>query len=119
MVKFNQSVVSALVALSLLMALSVERADASSLLDDSPPSTKVQYGDLNLQTAQGVATLYQRIRVGADRVCKSTEGPQLVNRAFWSEWHSCFDHAVADAVHRTHNDSLGAYHLKQINPMAH
>jgi UrcA family protein len=100
-------------------ALSAESAAARSLLDDSPPSEIVQYGDLNLETPQGVASLYRRIHVAADRVCKSTEGPQVVSRTFWFAWHSCVDHAVAGAVQMAHNENLSAYHLRQVGGLKH
>jgi UrcA family protein len=114
MFKSHRFIVGALSVLLLPLALSAESTAARSLLDDSPPSERVQYGDLNLETPQGVARLYWRIHAAADRVCKSTEGPQLVNRALWFDWHSCVDHAIAGAVQMTHNDKLSAFHLRQV-----
>jgi UrcA family protein len=119
MFKSHRFVVGALFVLLLPVAFFAESAAARSLLDNSPPSARVQYGDLNLETPQGVASLYRRIRVAADKVCRSTEGPQLVNRAFWSEWHFCVEHAVAGAVQMVRNDNLSAYYSKQISGSKH
>jgi UrcA family protein len=119
MFKSHRFVVGAIFVLLLRVTFFPESADARSLLEDSPPSEKVQYGDLNLETSQGVARLYRRIRAAAERVCKSTEGPQLVSRSFWVEWHSCIDHAVAGAVQMAHNDNLSAYQSRQISGLGH
>lgn len=78
------------------------------------PSVRVQYDDLNLNNPKGVASLYHRIRDAAAEVCKSAEGPQLVNRLFWHEWNDCFDHAISNAVQTVHNENLSAYHWERI-----
>lgn len=41
------------------------------------PSVTVYYGDLNLQQPASVATLYQRIRRAAERVCARTNDRDL------------------------------------------
>jgi UrcA family protein len=80
---------------------------------DEAPSVTVRYHDLNLDSQEGIANLYERIHAAAVVVCKSAEGPQLVNRVFWSEWNACINHAVANAVHTVHNEKLSAYHWER------
>jgi UrcA family protein len=87
---------------------------AATPVDEAPPSVTVRYHDLNLTSPEGVAGLYRRIHAAAVDVCESAEGPQLVNRMFWTEWNFCVDHAVANAVNAVHNEKLSAYHWQRI-----
>ena len=80
---------------------------------DEAPSVTVRYHDLNLNSTEGIADLYERIHAAAVIVCKSAEGSQFVNRVFWSEWNACVNRAVANAVHTVHNDNLSAYHRER------
>jgi UrcA family protein len=80
---------------------------------DEPPSVTVRYHHLNLDSREGVVNLYGRIHAAAVDVCRPVEGPQLVNRVFWSEWNACINHAVANAVHTVHNEKLSAYHWER------
>jgi UrcA family protein len=114
MFKSRQFIVRTLAMLALPVVLWADPAAAKGPRDDSPPSVKVPYGDLNLQAPQGVVTLYTRIQAAAKIVCRSTEGSQFVNRLFWSEWQSCINDAVEHAVQTVHNDNLSAYHWKEI-----
>ena len=86
-----------------------ERATAVEV----PPSVTVRYQDLNLNTAEGVATLYKRIHNAAIQVCKPVEGPQLVNHVFWNTWNACFNRAITNAVGAINNDKLSAYYLQR------
>jgi UrcA family protein len=81
---------------------------------DEAPSVTVRYYDLNLNSPEGIASLYGRIHAAAVDVCKPVEGPQLVNRVFWTEWNECVAHAVADAVKAVHSEKLSAYYWERI-----
>ena len=60
----------------------------------SPPTeTVVQFGDLNLGTHAGVATLYSRLEAAAKDVCTADEGTASRDRIT-----SCIDYSVRDAV---------------------
>jgi UrcA family protein len=107
--KINRRVIALLVIPTLLVAAS----DMAVARVDEAPSVTVRYHDLNLNTPEGIANLYERIHAAAVVVCKSVEGPQLVNRVFWSEWNACINHAVANAVHTVHNEKLSAYHWER------
>jgi UrcA family protein len=107
--KFNLRVLALLVIPALLIAqssLAVARVDEAR-------SVTVRYHDLNLNSLEGVTNLYERIYAAAVVVCRSTEGPRLVNRVFWSEWNACINHAVANAVDTVHNEKLSAYHWER------
>jgi UrcA family protein len=102
-----------LFALLVIPTLLIAESGMAVARGDETPSVTVRYHDLNLDSQKGVANLYERIHAAAVVVCKSTEGPQLVNRVFWSEWNACINHAVANAVHTVHNEKLSAYHWER------
>ncbi|MEA3197844.1 MAG: hypothetical protein QOF32_1896 [Gammaproteobacteria bacterium] len=63
---------------------------------DPDVSTKVvRYGELNLQTDEGVVTLYKRISAAANYVCSPYENRGLSTRA---KWRNCHSSALARAV---------------------
>jgi len=84
--------------------------------DEAAPSVTVRYHDLNLNSPQGVASLYGRIRGAAEQVCRSMESRDLTRKA---EWQQCFNHAVADAVRTVNNAPLSAYHWQRIRGWKH
>jgi len=101
------------IALLVIPTLLITASDMAVARDDEAPSVTVRYHDLNLNSREGIASLYQRIRAAAVNVCESVEGPQLVNRVFWREWNACINHAVANAVHDVHNEKLSAFHWER------
>jgi UrcA family protein len=105
--RIHLSVISLLAISALPVA---ESAMAAARIDDAP-SVTVRYHDLNLDSAEGVASLYGRIHAAALEVCKPVEGPQLLDRVFWND---CVAHAVANAVRTVHNEKLSAYHWERI-----
>jgi UrcA family protein len=74
-------------------------------------SITVQYHSTDLDTPEGVATLYRRIRGAAADVCSPFEGRMLEQKVVWND---CFSHAVANAVHTVNNEALTAYHWQRI-----
>ncbi len=76
------------------------------------PSLKVSFGDLDLTSSQGTATLYSRIRNAARTVC----GP--VDRLLpddWWDWTRCVNDTIADAVAKVGDANLKAYHRIRTN----
>ena len=112
MLPFHNSKLRVLALLAIPTLLMAEPSMAVARVDEAP-SVTVRYHDLNLNSLEGVANLYERIHAAAVVVCKSTEGPQLVNRVFWTEWNACINHAVANAVDTVHNEKLSAYHWER------
>lgn len=108
--KINLRMIALLVVPTLLIA----ESDMAVARVDEVPAVTVRYHDLNLDNRDGVATLYERIHAAAVDVCRSAEGSQLANRAFWSEWNACINHAVENAVRVVHNDNLSAYSGERI-----
>ncbi len=112
MLPFHKSNLRVL-ALLVIPALLIAQSSVAAARVDDTRSVTVRYHDLNLNSPEGVANLYERIYAAAVVVCKSTEGPQFVNRVFWSEWNACINHAVAKAVDTVHNERLSAYHWER------
>jgi UrcA family protein len=105
----SHQVIVRMVAFVLPALFMVESAFAAVAVE-VPPSVTVRYDDLNLNSTEGVASLYQRIQNAATEVCRPVEGPQSVSRMLWTAWKQCFHHAIANAVQAVHNDKLNAYH---------
>jgi UrcA family protein len=115
----HRSIVStvAVVALAgVTSLLRTEPAAAAVSAEDAPPSVTVRYHDLNLNSPEGVARLYGRIRVAAGEVCHSLESRELGREALWND---CYNHAVANAVKAVHNRTLSAYHWQRIRGWKH
>jgi UrcA family protein len=108
-----------IIRMAALLALPALFIAESAVAVEAPPSVTVRYYDLNLDNAEGVASLYRRIHQAAIEVCKPTEGPQVVNRIFWTAWNECVNHAIANAVKAVHNEKLRAYHWERIRGWKH
>ena len=95
-------------AFALASALAVLSANPA-LAGDPAKSIKVGYGDLDLSTQAGAATLYNRIRGAARQVC-GYEGDSFADKAIWK---SCFSGAIDNAVATVNNPRLTALHQGQ------
>ena len=89
---------------------------AAAVNDEAGPSVTVRYHDLNLNSPEGIASLYGRIRGAAGQVCRPLENRDLERKA---AWNYCFNHAVADAVRAVNNRTLSAYHWQRIRGWKH
>jgi UrcA family protein len=89
----------------------VEPARATILHARETPVT-VQFHGSDLDTPQGVAGLYRRIRAAAESVCGQPDPALLWDKRLWNE---CVDRAVAGAVASVHSESLSAYREQQIH----
>jgi UrcA family protein len=105
--------VGALTVLPSLAAIGSTSAGASA---GDAPSVTVRYGDLNLTSQEGIASLYGRIGKAAAVVCSALDGRDLMRETLW---HDCYSHAVANAVHTVHNETLSAYHFDRIRGAGH
>jgi UrcA family protein len=95
------------------MLLAGESAIAVSRSDEAP-SVTVQYHDLNLNSSEDIARLYERIHVAALDVCQSAQGPGRQDVESWIEWDRCVRNAIAKAVKAVHNEKLSAYRWERI-----
>lgn len=73
------------------------------------PTATVHYGDLNLNTGNGVSVLYQRLRAASKQVCRAYEGREL---AKIGKWQACYDQALSAAVRKVNLETLNALHRK-------
>jgi UrcA family protein len=103
-----------MIAILMIPALLVAESALAAARVDEVPSKTVRYHDLNLNNADGIASLYERIHAAALDVCKSAEGPWRQGLESWTAWDWCVNHAVANAVQSVHNEKLSAYHWQRI-----
>jgi len=95
-----------LIAGAILSALAISYATASRADDDlSPPQVVVRFGDLDVSTSQGAATLYRRIRGAALNVCSRM---YVDEQAY--KWHqnACLQKVIGDAVIQVNRPLLSA-----------
>jgi len=102
--KLNRSILVAATLIGITGTLSAanasgQRANAEFL------SEKISFADLNLNTTQGVASLYRRISSAAGRVCTPSESRES---ALMTVWRHCMDQAISSAVDEINNPALTA-----------
>ena len=70
-------------------------------------SVVVRYGDLNLNSQAGVASLHKRIRNAAESVCSELNNHVLVLRDMYKQ---CVSEAVSSGVTQVANPNLSNFH---------
>jgi UrcA family protein len=70
-------------------------------------SVVVRYGDLNLNSQAGVASLHKRIRNAAESVCSELNNRVLGLRDIYEQ---CVDDAVSSGVAQVANPNLSNFH---------
>jgi UrcA family protein len=72
------------------------------------PTVTVSYGDLDLNSHNGVKQLYRRIQIAAIEVCRSTEpfGSLLASEAH----QACLHNAIVGAVRSVNSPLLSQYY---------
>ena len=92
------------------LALIIGGALPSAAVFAAPPSdvpaATVRFGDLNLNSPEGVSVLYERIHSAASQVCAGGEDRNLGILAFDS---ACAAKAQARAIAQLHIQALSAY----------
>lgn len=102
---------SAITLYALFLAVNALVFGASVHAAETIEQRVVQYGDLNLNSPQGVAKLYKRISSAARSVC----GPSApVSLSFIAAQRQCRAQAIAAAVQDVNNANLTAHHLQRI-----
>jgi UrcA family protein len=86
---------------------------AQPIVVDDVLTTKVQFGDLNVDSTAGAKILYGRLRTAAGIVCSPFQSEDLGMRA---QWQRCYDGALASAVGKINNAALTQIHDKSTNP---
>ena len=90
-------------ALGSVLAVAGEASDHTTLRQQT-----VRFGDLNLHSVEGVATLYRRITSAAEDVCVPAFAPG--SRMVSPDYRYCVARAVAEAVAKIDRAELSAYH---------
>lgn len=91
-----------LAALALAGVASAAARDAGSVV--------VRFGDLNLNSQTGIASLHKRIRNAAESVCGSLETRVLGLRDAYAE---CVNDAVSNGVAAVANPNLSNFHASK------
>jgi UrcA family protein len=86
-------------------ALVISGIAAAGSPDDQ--SVVVRYGDLNLNSQAGVASLHKRIRNAAESVCSELNNHVLVLRDMYKQ---CVIEAVSNGVSQVANPNLSNFH---------
>jgi len=69
------------------------------------PQKAIQYTDLSASSAQGAATLYNRIRMASEEVCSPLSHGDLPSKM---NAEACMHKAIADAVSQVNQPALTA-----------
>ena len=98
--------------LPLIAALAVSGLANANVNNDSitvkdAKSIVVKYGDLNLNTKDGVKTLHSRLRKAANQVCQPFDGRDLTHNVAYG---GCVSDAVTRAVADVGNANLTRLH---------
>lgn len=101
---------AALATVGLGLAFSPARA-ANPDLAYMPVSQRVQYGDLNLNSHDGISQLYQRLQAAAAQVCGTDSGTRSL--ADWSQARTCAKASASRAVAQINNAALTAFYTRK------
>jgi len=101
---------SCLAALGLIAAAGT--ALAGTALADAA-AVHVRSSDLNLDSPQGIQTLYHRIEVAASEACSSYYGAPLPQQ---NVYHRCVAGSIESAVAHSGNAKLVAYRQMKVSP---
>ena len=95
---------------AIVCGITLMTAPARAGEGDGPLTKVVRFADLNLNGEAGVQTLYGRLRMAATQVCAPFTGNTLREK---TQWHECFDPALARSVATIDELRLTAYHLSR------
>jgi len=96
---------AALLAASFGVAATVPAVAAPPVAAET---TSVRYGDLDLDSAAGIAQLYARLQVAAEKVCDSRFHPGTL--VVSASWRTCVADALTQAVAAVDRPAVTAYH---------
>jgi len=104
--QFTNRALLALVAAAGMLVSTALTAESKGAF--AVPQLKVNYGDLDLGTEQGVRALHRRLTAAAERVCPRTDG--RVSAQDRAAAHECRKQALDGAVDQIGNADLAALH---------
>jgi UrcA family protein len=86
-------------------------SQAFAAVPTDPPSIRVKYGDLNLQTPAGVEALYKRIHSAATQVCDSGGDRNL---SILTYDRKCAAATETQAIEKVNNAALSAFYQRKV-----
>ena len=93
-----------ILAATIFAALTFSIATASFASDSTDAlQGKVKYGDLNVSSTSGAATLYNRIRAAAENVCHPFNNRDFASQKLLA---ACVHKAMSDAVNEVNQPAL-------------
>lgn len=97
------------IGLAAVAAAMVATLTATAAASNNPPAMRLRFGDLDLTTQRGIATLYERLITAAEGVC----GPAYITGSLIpTPAHvACKEKAIADAVVKIGRPALTQYYL--------
>jgi UrcA family protein len=114
LIKAQSNSIISLIATSLFALAAIAAAPGARAAEPGDVLTKsVSYGDLDLNSKYGAATLYARLKNAAREVCVPFEGRDLNDRMLWKK---CYDHALTDAVSTVNKPTVTALHNQIAHP---
>ena len=105
-------ILSGVVLTSALLTASMALQANNAPVQRPARSTTVQFGDLNLDSAGGVAALYRRLSLAAARVC----GSRAFTGIYYTlaEYRSCVADATQSAVTSINRPALTEFYRQQL-----
>ena len=105
--KFENVIPATFAASAFMISLLIVGSAFAASPGEEVKSQTVKFADLNLQTDEGVAALYQRIHAAAQQVCDmpGEGGPSAV-----ASTRTCIGEADARAIMRVNVPALSAYY---------
>lgn len=104
--------VARFLAVPVMLAAAVLAAPPSRADDGNTASVTVQFADLDLNSSQGAAALYERLEVASQLVCRTYEGRGVALR---TAHRLCVEQALDSAIERVDRATLTAYHEARVN----
>ena len=81
--------------------------------EDTVPTSKVSFADLDLSQMDGAKTLYRRLDFAARQVCAAIEPSNNADLSSLRLWRTCTRDAVSRAVAKLDRTTLTAYYLEK------
>jgi UrcA family protein len=104
---------ASMLAAGLFALICAANGSATLAAEPSESLTKiVHYGDLNLDSEQGAAALYARLRSAAKEVCSPLQSIEMARQR---QWKNCFNNALATAVGQVDKTTVSALHVQAVN----
>ena len=110
----NRKALRFLAISALALTLSgVGTTSRASDTEDTVPTWKVSFADLDLSQMDGAKKLYRRLDFAARKVCAAVEPSSHADLISLGLWRTCTQDAVSRAVVKLDRTTLTAYYLEK------